>query len=288
MSDVYFPWRADKGQEIKVEEFINNTPVISHKHDYIEIVFIMKGSCLHKYHSTEITLIPGDVFIVVPHEEHSYSINSDVRIFNVQFYPEAIGDDWKRLKKIGGIYDMLMVEPLYRTELNYQQILHLQPSEISYIESTLVKMQEEQEELRVGYDLAQKSYLTLLLCTLGRVWEEQFKNKSYEFNGKRELLAEGLKYLESNLSSEFNISDIALKVCMSPHYFRKIFKEVTGLTPIDYINSLRIKKAVQQLKETNYTIGEVSAMVGVNDINYFSKLFRKYMGCTPTEFRKNK
>ena len=284
--DNYFPWPANKDELIKIGVFKNNTPVISHKHDYIEIVLITKGSCVHRYHNTEVTLIPGDVFIVVPHEEHSYAISSKVTIYNCQFYPEAIGEDWKELKTISGIYDMLMVEPLYRTETNHQEILHLQPSEISYTESILTKMLEEQQEVQVGYHFAQKAYLILLLCILGRVWEKQFTGKLSGFNGKREMLAEGLKYLENNIANELNISEIALKSLMSPHYFRKVFKEVTGLTPIDYINKLRIKKAIQQLKDNNCTVSEIAEMVGINDINYFSRLFRKHMGCSPTEFRK--
>src|ERR1700730_11643950 len=100
--DNYTPWPANKDELIKVGVFHNNTPVVSHMHDYIEIVLITRGSCVHRYHNTEVTLIPGDVFIVVPHEEHSYAITSKVTIFNCQFYPEAIGQDWKELKKISG------------------------------------------------------------------------------------------------------------------------------------------------------------------------------------------
>lgn len=283
---IYFPWLAAKAEQIKVRIFNNNTPVISHMHDYIEIVLITKGSCIHRYHNTEVTLIPGDVFIIVPHEEHSYAINSDVRIYNCHFYPEVLGEDWKELKKISGIYDMLMVEPIYRSEINRQEILHLQPAEIPYIESVLTKMIEEQKDIQAGYYLVQKANLIILLSILGRVWEKQFKGKPYGYHGKREILAEALKYLENNINNEFNISELAYKACMSPHYFRKVFKEVTGLTPLEYINKIRITKAVQQLKEYNHTIAEVAEMVGINDTNYFSRMFRKVMGCSPTEFRK--
>lgn len=287
MDTNYFPWPADKDKLIRVGVFNNNTPVAAHKHDYIEIALITKGSCVHKYHNSELTLIPGDVFIVAPHEEHSYAISSDVTIYNCQFYPEALGEDWRSINKISGIYEMLMVEPLYRTEVNLQEILHLQPAEISSTESILTKMLEEQE-MQAGYHLAQKAYLLMLLCSLGRVWENQSKSKVYKFNvnGKRQILAEGLRHLENNITDDLNISDLALKACMSPHYFRKVFKEVTGLTPVDYINKLRINKAVQQLKENRCTVAEIAEMVGIYDINYFSRLFRKNMGCSPTEFRK--
>lgn len=288
MCSRYFPWPADEDELIRIGVFNNNSPVISHRHDYVEIVLITKGSCTHKYHNTEVTLIPGDVFIIVPHEEHSYGIDSRVTIYNCQFYTEVLGEDWRELKEISGIYDMLVVEPIFRAEINCQEILHLSPEGISYVEAILTKIIEEQENKSAGYRLVQKSYLTLLLTILGRAWEKQFESKSYEYNGKRELLAEALKYLEDNISYELNISDLALKACMSSHYFRKVFKEVTGLTPIDYINKIRIKKAVRQLTEDSCTVAKVAETVGINDTNYFSRLFRKTMGCTPTEFRKHK
>lgn len=286
MDTSYFPWPAASEDLIKVFAYIGDSPVYSHRHDYIEIVFIAYGSCMHSYHNTEITLIPGDTFIVVPHEEHSYSINSRTVIYNCLFYPEALGEDWKQMKEIGGIYDFLMVEPFYRTESHHQEILHLQPSEALHIESILKNMIGEDKNRQTGYSLVQKGNLITLLALLGRVWEKQFSSNRHSYDGKREMLSEALKYIEQNVNDDFKIDDLAARVYLSPNFFRKIFRKVTGLTPIEYINKIRISKATRLLLEQSNSISGVSESVGINDINYFSRLFRTIIGCSPSEFRK--
>lgn len=282
----YIPWPADREDLIKVSVFAGDSPVSTHKHDFIEIVFIAQGTCLHRYHKTEVSLIPGDLFIVVPHEEHSYSIESATVIYNCMFYPEALGEDWKALKEISSIYDLLIVEPFYRQEHSHQEILHLSPSEVSYIEPVLNKMLEEQQNKQAGYQLILKAYLITLLTFLGRLWDKQFHNDWNSYNSKRDMLAQALNYIEQNMENDLRVNEIARRVYLSPDYFRRLFREVTGLTPIDYINKLRIARAERLLTGEDSTISEIAQTVGINDVNYFSRLFKSVTGQSPTGYRK--
>jgi AraC-like DNA-binding protein len=286
MDSNYMPWPAENEDLIKISVFNGSTPVNSHMHDYIEIVFFAKGSSLHQYHNNEIMLIPGDVFIVVPHETHSYEINSQTVIYNCLFYPEALGADWNQLKEISGVNNLLMVEPFYRIEQKKQEVLHLNPAESSYIEVVLKKMIDEQENKNSGFQLVQKANLILLISIMGRAWEKQFKDSEYYFNEKRNILAEALSYIEENFSAELKVRQLAPKAYMSPDYFRKVFKEITGLSPLDYINKVRISKSVMLLEESALPIARIAEMVGISDVNYFSRLFRAKLGYSPSEHRK--
>lgn len=100
------------------------------------------------------------------------------------------------------------------------------------------------------------------------------------------MLSQAINHIEKNYSNQFKIDELASKIYLSPHYFRKIFREVTGLTPVEYINKLRISKAIQLLRESDMTISQISETVGISEINYFSRLFRLVVGCSPSEFRK--
>ena len=286
MGNVYIPWPDTREESIRIQVFNEAKPVNTHKHDFIEIVFMMQGKCVHSYHDTEVTLIPGDVFIVVPHEEHSYAIESRTVIYNCMFYPEVLGEDWDSMKKISGIYDFLIVEPFYRSEQKHQEILHLNRTQLSYIEEILNNMLDEQNNRPTGYKLIQKAYLTALLTYLGRIWDEQLHGDWDTYNNKRELLVEALNYIEANMENELKVNDLAARAYVSPHYFRKLFRQVTGLTPIDYINKLRISKATTLLKDKNLSISQISQIVGINDMNYFSRLFKTTTGISPSEFRK--
>ena len=91
----------------------------------------------------------------------------------------------------------------------------------------------------------------------------------------------GLTYLEHNYAKNFSIEDLAKMSCLSVGSFRRSFSSCIGMTPVDYRNKLRIQKAVELLKSKQYTVGEAAEAVGIQDIKYFSKLFKRYTGTTP-------
>lgn len=92
----------------------------------------------------------------------------------------------------------------------------------------------------------------------------------------------GLTYLDHNFTADFSIEDLAKMCCLSVGSFRRLFSEYTGMSPVEYRNKLRIQKSVDLLKTKKYTVGEVAEAVGVDDIKYFSKLFKRYTGTTPS------
>ncbi|HHV12828.1 MAG TPA: AraC family transcriptional regulator [Clostridiales bacterium] len=284
----YIEWPAEPGDLIKVMCWSGDQPVQTHKHKFIEIAFIAHGSCTHNYLASDVKLIPGDVFIITPHEEHSYKIEAKTIIYNCLFYPHALGEDWNKLKDMRGIHDLLIVEPFYRLETKQQEILHLEPADATYIEDLFKKMLEEQEEQKLGFEIIHKCNLSILLCLLGRIWVKQMSGSAALYKGKRTLLAEALQYIENNLDSSLKIEDLALKAYLSPSYFCILFKKTLGLTPIEYINKIRISKACRLLEKEELTISQIAEAVGINDLNYFSRLFKLLAGCTPSEYRKKK
>jgi AraC-like DNA-binding protein len=75
---------------------------------------------------------------------------------------------------------------------------------------------------------------------------------------------------------------------VSYEWFRKTFKEVLGISPGQYLLNLKIEKTGQMLQETSLTIAEITAKAGFESEFYFSRIFKKKMGCTPSEYRKKK
>lgn len=96
------------------------------------------------------------------------------------------------------------------------------------------------------------------------------------------------EYLEAHYAEEISLEDVAEQVNISPQYFSKLIKKSTGFNFIDWLSMLRVKKAKELLTNSNYTVKEVCFMVGYKDPNYFSRIFKKRMGITPSEFIKNK
>ena len=74
---------------------------------------------------------------------------------------------------------------------------------------------------------------------------------------------------------------------MSPSYISHVFSMVKGTTFIDYLNSLRIRKATEMLRFSARPITEITMEAGFKNISHFNKIFKKYMGITPSNYKKN-
>ncbi len=96
-------------------------------------------------------------------------------------------------------------------------------------------------------------------------------------------------YLQSNLSdSELSLTGVASYFYMNSSYLSRVFKQKKGISFREYINKLRMEKASEFLKDTDIKLYEIGKKVGIQDPNYFSLLFKKYMGMSPSEYRNTK
>ncbi len=95
-----------------------------------------------------------------------------------------------------------------------------------------------------------------------------------------------LEFIEYNYMRGITASDVALQLSIDRTHFFRIFKAKTGISPEQYIMKYRVEKASGLLREDKHTVTEIASLVGVSDVYYFSKLFKKSMGQSPTEYKK--
>ena len=93
------------------------------------------------------------------------------------------------------------------------------------------------------------------------------------------------EYIEKNFQENINLNKISNYVSLSKNYFCNIFKKETGITIWDYLIRIRMEEAKRMLLETEQKTYEISERVGYDDPSYFGRLFKKYTGFTPIEFR---
>ena len=101
------------------------------------------------------------------------------------------------------------------------------------------------------------------------------------------IITKACNYIEEHLSDNIGLEQLAEIISVSPYYLSKLFKEEKGENFINYVTSMRLEKARQLLSDNALIIKEVTAAVGYNDQNYFSRLFKQRFGMTPTEFRES-
>ena len=101
------------------------------------------------------------------------------------------------------------------------------------------------------------------------------------------LIGDVIDYINLNIQNNLSVNEIANLFYVSPTYLSRTFKKETGISVIEYINKLRIKYSTLLLIDTCLPIQDIGRIIGINDINYFSRVFKKYMNETPTQYRKN-
>ncbi|MMZ62398.1 Arabinose operon regulatory protein [compost metagenome] len=95
-----------------------------------------------------------------------------------------------------------------------------------------------------------------------------------------------MNYIEKNYNSGLQIHDVASYLGLHPNYLSAVFKQETGKTPKQYMMELRIRKASELLRQTDYPILVISKSVGYADQLTFSRAFKSMTGMSPTDYRQ--
>lgn len=92
-------------------------------------------------------------------------------------------------------------------------------------------------------------------------------------------------HVRENLAEEISVETLAQSAELSPFHFSRVFKQATGMSPLQYITRERITLAQRLIRETSHSLIEIALGVGYSNPSHFAKVFRKVVGVTPTEFR---
>jgi two-component system response regulator YesN len=111
------------------------------------------------------------------------------------------------------------------------------------------------------------------------------ENFSNRVDNAEFLIKKAVMYIKDNYNKKITLDDIAGYVGISKYYFSVLFKKEQEITFSSYLNSVRIEKAKQLLKNPKTTINDIVDTIGFNDTQYFSKTFKKFTGMTVTEYR---
>lgn len=100
------------------------------------------------------------------------------------------------------------------------------------------------------------------------------------------LVQRAKEYINGNYKKDLSLDELSKELDISPYYFSKLFKEETGSNFVEYLTGLRMGRAKEMLKDESLSMKEICAEIGYSDPNYFSRIFKKNVGLTPTEYRE--
>lgn len=163
--------------------------------------------------------------------------------------------------------------------------------QIVYLMGEVIDLDEAVIKESIGYN--NSLYATILsLNTLPEIvnWLSGLEQGLCRFLSQSEaqknhrLIIKAKKYIMEHFTEEINLNEVAATLNISPGYLSTIFKQHTGVCFTDYVTENKIEHAKKLLKENAYKIYEISDMLGYQNAYYFSKVFKKVTGMTPSEF----
>lgn len=239
-------------------------------HDFCEILYIVEGSGEFIIGGKSYALQQGDVAIYNPgvlHEERSTS--QDQGVFKV-FY---CGVDNLHIE---GVPIGLLLPPYVDPVISCGKYA-------GRVESYLSEMLRECDSQALGYETLCSNLLISLITLIYRIVDAEHQFQALK--GKNELTIRTKEFIDNNFTQSITLKEIADTLYVSQHYLSRLFKKDLGDSPVNYLITRRIEEAKRLLAESNAPVHEIAASVGYSNDKYFSMLFKKVTGQTPSAFR---
>lgn len=263
---------------------------IVHRHDFIEILYVISGKGIHTVGDSEYEISKGDLFIInydIPHGFFPKKGSSEVPlVYNCAFMPGFLDSSLFTSIHFQDIASSFLFNSLFPDDSSPIADLKLQGADFNEIGDLFSKMYTEYKSMKKGYCDIIRAYLIELIVKIFRHIETG--QRRVPSTKSRELVDKAVEYLRSNYNSEIKLEDLAMKSFVSKNYFSKLFKDVTGINFSDYIQNLRIDESCSLLRNTDMKVTDIALQSGFKDIKFFYEVFKKITGKTPGDYRREK
>ncbi len=244
-----------------------------HVHSFYEICYAFAGEGTFFINNNQHTVKTGDIFVARPNDYHEI-ISSKTNPLGIYFWSYTLSI----LTHNNDTANLLTAF------MESQQYISQQSDTLPLVLNLLA---DEVRRCEAGYVQSIQALTTKLLLETARAVTDITVNTEINIDRQSPLVREVIQYLKDNYHQPVLIRDIAAQVHMSERHVSRLFLQSTQKTIKTYLRDLRLNIACKLLLKSDSTITEVAEQVGYPDVRYFSTLFRKQFGKTPTSFREN-
>lgn len=250
----------------------------AHK-DFTELTIILSGKGGYYVEGQMYNVEAGDIIVCNPGVRHR-NIVPNPNEPTVEFFTGFYGYHFKNMPP----------ESIQLRDGGY--LLHMNPDAKREVMRHCYEMLAENEARQVGkYFMLKTHLMQILLLMMREITEtpsDRQKGYNFESYNKSYAVKRIVNYLNENYEHKISLDQIAHNMYLSPVYISKIFKEETGESPINYLIKIRLEKAKDILQYgQGGSIKAIATKVGYDDVYHFSKLFKKYFGVSPQNYRKS-
>ncbi len=283
--------------ELYVDDENAISPYINDDSTY-KVVILQMGT-LHIKDGEHIRYVFAPALILLSNKEKIEIVNQDkVQTIILYFNPTVIHDDFTNdklfsdyFKKMEGktIYqDYILIQPFLPREAGIlKKIYTISTQALITIQNIIEHMKQELIQQKDGFwPCRSRSYMMELLFFITYSCVENQKMQT-EHAYVDPIIGEIMQYLHEHITDEISLNDLTKYFSMNRNRLNELFIGQTSMTCLSYLLQSRMELARIMLAETELPVGEVGARVGYPDTNYFTKVFKKQVGLTPSEYRKS-
>lgn len=257
---------------------------ILHRHEYIEVVYIVSGTATHVIENQSYCAKPGDLYIINVNTAHKFCVDklSDEPfvaydlMFTPEFFDSALAGNYT-FESLGDSYMFRFLSQDSNESIGVSDSIYTMFSDL------FKKMYAEYRERENGYMEIIRAYLLQVLITVIRMKDRQ-KNKISR--NKEQAVQTVANYIEEHYESTISVQSLADMVYLSADYLGRIFREITGESVSARIQRVRIRRACYLLTATERTVSDIASDCGFKDTKFFYNVFKKHVGVAPGDYRK--
>lgn len=260
-----------------------------HDHDFIEIAYLMKGACTHRFltdgNQTKAHMREGSILIIPPGLVHKIEIYDDSVMVNIMVRMATFHKVFLNHFPEGNPIFRFFTDVLYSAKHMNYIVIHTDGDDS--LDDGILHMLMEIECKETFSDQACDLYLKLWFLAILRHQRELEGVVFQEKAGVNTTVFSILIYIETHFETA-SLSRIVEEYHFTAAYLNRIFKADTGMTIQKYITDVKLGKAYEMIAGTGMSISEVSEKTGYQDDSFFIKQFRKKYGKTPLQLRREK
>ncbi|WP_274649624.1 AraC family transcriptional regulator [Paenibacillus humicola] len=261
-----------------------------HGHEFVELVYVVRGSGTHIFQGARYDIEAGNVFIINPGETHAYAVKPGERmeIVNCLFMPSFIPDALLSELNITESIDYFYVHPFLGHDVRFNHHLRLHGQEAASVLTLLESMIREIGERGVGYATLIRLQMIELLVLLSRYYAvvQNQRTPSSPHQRDRFMTARRIYgYLERNFDKKITLQSLSGLFNISTRQVNRLTREEYGKSVFDLLHDIRIERAKRLLSDSDEKVIAVASMVGYDDPSFFSRLFVRHTGFSPREYR---
>lgn len=254
-----------------------------HWHDEAEIFYCIEGETLFQVDTDYFPVSAGEAVFIDGGEIHAAHAHGSE---GCTFFSFVFDTNLLASVHYDAIQENLIV-PFQERTATFPRLIKQNDVDELHLLHHITSIMKKCKDKLPGYEGAIKGHLFLMLSDI----VSQHKSCNRLINNRNETskierLKTVIEYIQLHYQNPIRLSELAVLVPMSEGQFCRFFKSMTRQTPMDYINSYRIRQAIELLRQPDRKISDIALEVGYDNISYFIRVFRKVMNCSPSEFRK--